>query len=64
MLHYEKVVEYWYFNTFFNIRKKNSMKKLDQLRQESKEIKDKIEDTVERLRQLKKPRKNVKGQER
>ena len=29
------------------------MKKLDQIRQESKEIKDKINDTKERLRQLK-----------
>ena len=29
------------------------MKKLDQIRQESKEIKDKIDDTEERLRQLK-----------
>ena len=29
------------------------MKKLEQLRQESKEIKDKIDDTEERLRQLK-----------
>ena len=29
------------------------MKKLDQLRQESKEIKDKIDDTEKRLRQLK-----------
>ena len=29
------------------------MKKLEQLKQESKEIKDKIEDTEERLRQLK-----------
>ena len=29
------------------------MKKLDQLRQDSKEIKDKIDDTEERLRQLK-----------
>ena len=29
------------------------MKKLDQLRQESKEIKDKIDDTEERLKQLK-----------
>lgn len=44
-------------SSFFNTRKENSMKKLEQLRQESKEIKDKIEDTVERLRQLKKPRK-------
>ena len=37
------------------------MKKLEQIRQESKEIKDKIENTLERLRQLKKPRKNEKG---
>lgn len=29
------------------------MKKLDQLGQDSKEIKDKIDDTEERLRQLK-----------
>ena len=29
------------------------MKKLDQIRKESKEIKDKINDTEERLRQLK-----------
>ena len=29
------------------------MKKLEQLRQESREIKDKIDDTEERLRQLK-----------
>ena len=29
------------------------MKKIKQLRQESKEIKDKIDDTEERLRQLK-----------
>ena len=29
------------------------MKKLDQIRQESKEIKEKINDTEERLRQLK-----------
>ena len=29
------------------------MKKLEQLRQKSKEIKDKIDDTEERLRQLK-----------
>jgi len=40
------------------------MKKLDQIRKESREIKDKIEDTVERLRQLKKQEKNEKGQER
>ncbi|WP_394020321.1 hypothetical protein [Anaerococcus cruorum] len=36
------------------------MKKLEQLRQESKGIKDKIEDTVERLRQLKKTKKKRK----
>lgn len=36
------------------------MKKLEQLRQESKGIKDKIEDTVERLRQLKKTKKKTK----
>ena len=29
------------------------MKKLEQIREESKEIKDKIDDTQERLRQLK-----------
>lgn len=29
------------------------MKKIDQIRQESKEIKDKIDNTEERLRQLK-----------
>ena len=29
------------------------MRKLEQIRQESKEIKDKIDDTEERLRQLK-----------
>ena len=33
------------------------MKKLEQIRQEPKNIKDKIDDTEERLRQLKKPRK-------
>ena len=38
---------------FFNTRKELYMKKLDQIRQESKEIKDKIDDTEERLRQLK-----------
>ena len=40
------------------------MKKLEQIRQESKGIKDKIEDTVERLRQLKKPRKKQKKDKR
>ena len=58
------MVEYWYFTTFFIARKDICMKKLDQIRKESREIKDKIEDTVERLRQLKKQEKNEKGQER
>ena len=35
------------------------MKKLEQLRQESKEIKDKIDDTEERLRQLKNQEKKI-----
>ena len=35
------------------------MKKLDQIRQESKEIKDKIDDTEERLRQLKNQEKKI-----
>ena len=35
------------------------MKKLEQIRQESKEIKDKIEDTEERLRQLKNQEKKI-----
>lgn len=38
---------------FFIAKKELSMKKLEQIRQESKEIKDKIDDTEERLRQLK-----------
>ena len=40
------------------------MKKLEQLRQESKGIKDKIEDAVERLRQLKKTKKKTKKDKR
>ena len=39
------------------------MKKLEQIRQESKEIKDKIEDTVERLRQLKNQEKKILKQD-
>ena len=35
------------------------MKKLEQIRQESKEIKDKIDDTEERLRQLKNQEKKI-----
>ena len=39
------------------------MKKLEQIRQESKEIKDKIDDTEERLRQLKKQEKKILKQD-
>ena len=39
------------------------MKKLEQIRQESKEIKDKIDDKEERLRQLKNQEKNVLKQD-
>ncbi|HCR2867999.1 DUF3847 domain-containing protein [Enterococcus faecium] len=39
------------------------MKNLDQIRQESKEIKDKIEDTEERLRQLKNQEKKILKQD-
>ena len=39
------------------------MKKLDQIRQESEEIKDKIDDTEERLRQLKNQEKNILKQD-
>ena len=39
------------------------MKNLDQIRQESKEIKDKIDDTEERLRQLKKQEKKILKQD-
>ena len=39
------------------------MKKLDQIRQESKEIKDKIDDKEERLRQLKNQEKNILKQD-
>ena len=35
------------------------MKKLEQIRQESKEIKDKIDDTEQRLRQLKNQEKKI-----
>lgn len=35
------------------------MRKLEQIRQESKEIKDKIDDTEERLRQLKNQEKKI-----
>ena len=39
------------------------MKKLDQIRQESKEIKDKIDHTEERLRQLKNQEKKILKQD-
>ena len=39
------------------------MKKLDQIRQESKEIKDKIDDIEERLRQLKNQEKKILKQD-
>ncbi|MGR7916261.1 DUF3847 domain-containing protein [Finegoldia sp. P1-F-LS] len=39
------------------------MKKLEQIRQESKEIKDKIDDKEERLRQLKNQEKNILKQD-
>ena len=39
------------------------MKNLDQIRQESKEIKDKIDDKEERLRQLKNQEKNILKQD-
>ena len=39
------------------------MKKLEQIRQESKEIKEKIDDTEERLRQLKNQEKKILKQD-
>ena len=39
------------------------MKKLEQIRQESKEIKDKINDTEERLRQIKNQEKKILKQD-
>ena len=39
------------------------MKKLDQIRQDSKEIKDKIDDTEERLRKLKNQEKKILKQD-
>ena len=50
-------------SSFFNTRKEFSMKKLEQIRQESKEIKDKIDDTEERLRQLKNQEKKILKQD-
>ena len=48
---------------FLIARKEISMKKLEQIRQESKEIKNKIDDTEERLRQLKKQEKKILKQD-
>ena len=39
------------------------MRKIDQIREESKEIKDKIDDTEERLRQLKNQEKKILKQD-
>ena len=39
------------------------MKKLEQIRQDSKEIKDKLDDTEERLRQLKNQEKKILKQD-
>ena len=44
-------------------RKEISIKNLDQIKQESKEIKDKIDDTEERLRQLKNQEKKILKQD-
>ena len=48
---------------FLIARKEISMKKIEQIRQESKEIKDKIDDTEERLRQLKNQEKKILKQD-
>ena len=45
--------------SLFILRKEFYVKKLEQIRQESKEIKDKIYDTEERLRQLKNQEKKI-----
>lgn len=50
-------------SSFFITRKDISMKNLNQLRQDSKEIKDKIDDTEERLRQLKNQEKKILKQD-
>ena len=47
----------------FITRKEISIKKLDQIRQESKEIKDKIDHTEERLRQEKNQEKKILKQD-
>ena len=47
----------------FITSKEISIKKLDQIRQESKEIKNKIDDTEERIRQLKNQEKKILKQD-
>ena len=49
--------------SLFILRKEFYVKKLEQIRQESKEIKDKIDDTEERLRQLKNQEKKILKQD-
>ena len=49
--------------SLFIFRKEFYVKKLDQIRQESKEIKEKINDTEERLRQLKNQEKKILKQD-
>ena len=49
--------------SLFILRKEFYVKKLEQIRQESKEIKDKIYDTEERLRQLKNQEKKILKQD-
>ena len=51
------------FVSRFYFKKGDQYKKLEQLRQESKEIKDKIDDTEERLRQLKNQEKKILKQD-
>lgn len=50
-------------SSFFITRKEIGMKKLEQIRQESKEIKEKIDNTEERLRQLKNQEKKILKQD-
>ena len=57
-IQYYKIINYrtgrgYLHRPFFITRKEFCMKKLEQIRQDSKEIKEKINDTEERLRQLK-----------
>ena len=49
--------------SLFILRKEFYVKKLEQIRQESKEIKEKIDNTEERLRQLKNQEKKILKQD-